>query len=290
MILRLAILVTCACLLSACVGYRHGPRKTERSSSVVDYLYPKETEPLITPGIPVLRLPLRVGLAFVPAGPGRQGTGDFSEAQKSEVLKRVGAEFKAMPFIQSIDVIPSTYLRAGGGFENLYRVRALLGLDVVVLVGYDQSQFTDQNKLSLAYWTIVGAYFVQGNKNDTDTLMEAVVYDVASRKLLFRAPGANLVKATSTAIQMNEKLRRDSVASFNLAADDLILNLKTELTAFKERVKQAPDEVKIEHRPGYTGGGALTAWFVGALTLLGLGRRLKGGRRNGAKFLPRNGG
>jgi rhombotail lipoprotein len=247
---------------------------------VVDYLYPKETEPLIMPGIPVLRLPLRVGLAFVPAGPARRGTGDFSEAQKSEVLKRVSAEFKAIPFIRSIDVIPSTYLRSGGGFDNLDRVRALLGLDVVVLVGYDQSQFTDQNKLSLAYWTIVGAYFVHGNKNDTDTLMEAVVYDVASRKLLFRAPGVNLLKATSTGIQVDEKLRRDSVASFDLAADDLILNLKTELTAFKERIKQAPDEVKIEHRPGYTGAGALTAWFAGALALLGLVRRMPAGRRN----------
>ena len=268
-----------ALLFSACAMFDlQGPRKTERSSSVVDYLYPKQTEPVITPGVPVLRLPLRVGLAFVPAGAGHNWAGDFSEAQKAELLKRVAAEFKANSFIQSIEIIPTTYLREGGGFENLDRVRALLELDVVVLVAYDQLQFTDQNKLSLAYWTIVGAYIFHGNKNDTDTLLEAVVYDIPSRKLLFRAPGSNLLKATSTRVEVRENLRNDSVESFNCAADDLIANLKTELAAFRERIKTAPEQVRIEHRPGYAGGGAMGAWLSGALALLGLASRLCKGR------------
>ncbi|HVT73198.1 MAG TPA: rhombotarget lipoprotein [Lacunisphaera sp.] len=257
--------------VTACVGIR-GPHKSERSSSVVDFLYPNQEQPLITPGIPVLRLPLRVGLAFVPTQPGRNGSGDFSEAQKSQLLRRVADAFRAEQFIGSLEVIPSTYLRSGGGFDNLDRLRGLLGLDVAVLVAYDQVQFTDQNKLSLAYWTIVGAYVFKGNKNDTDTLLEAVVYDIPSRKLLFRAPGANRMKATSTAIEAGENLRRDSAASFDRAADDLITNLRAELAAFRERVKQAPDEVRIEHRPGYTGGGAVSGWLAGALLLLGLGR------------------
>lgn len=261
-----------ALLVTACVGFR-GPRKTEKSSSVVEFLYPQQSEPLITPGVPVLRLPLRVGVAFVPAGAGRNWAGDFTEAQKSNLLRRVAEEFKANPFIASIDVIPTTYLRAGGGFDNLDRVKALLGLDVVVLVAYDQVQFTDQNKLSLAYWTIVGAYVFHGNKNDTDTLLEAIVYDIPSRKLLFRAPGSNRMKATSTGIEVRDNLRKDSAESFERAADDLIVNLKTELAAFRERIKQAPDQVRIEHRPGYTGGGALGPWFVGVLALLGLVRR-----------------
>ena len=45
-----------------------GARKTERSSSVVNYLYPGEANPLPPTTIPVLRLPLRVGIAFVPSG------------------------------------------------------------------------------------------------------------------------------------------------------------------------------------------------------------------------------
>jgi len=261
-------------LLSACAAFNFGgPRKSEKSSSVVDFLYPKTSEPLITPGVPVLRLPLRVGLAFAPAGSNRAWTTDFSEAQKAELLRRVAAEFKASPFIQSIDAIPTSYLRAGGGFENLDQVRGLLGLDVIVLVAYDQLQFTDQTKLSLAYWTIVGAYIFNGNKNDTQTLLEAVVYDIPSRKLLFRAPGVHQMHAGSTAVEVNDRLRRDSAESFAKATDDLIANLKTELAAFRERIKNAPDEVKVEHRPGYTGGGAIDGWLVGALAVLIAARR-----------------
>lgn len=276
----LSALAAFALLFSACAMFDlSGPRKTEKSSSVVDFLYPHQTEPLVTPGVPVLRLPLRVGLGFVPAGAGRGWSGDFSEAQKNELLKRVAAEFRANAFIQSIDVIPTSYLRSGGGFENLEQVRGLLGLDVIVLVAYDQLQFTDQNKLSLAYWTIVGAYVFKGNKNDTQTLLEAVVYDIPSRKLLFRAPGVNQLKATSTGVEVRDRLRQDSGASFDKAADDLIANLKTELASFRERIKNAPEEVKIEHRPGYSGAGTSGGLLVGALIMLGAMRWLRLGKR-----------
>jgi len=170
-----------------------GPRKTERSSSVVAYLYPDQANPLPPTSIPVLRLPLRVGIAFVPTGTGKHSyysdTG-VSEQQKSLLLERVAAEFRGRDYIQSIELVPSTYLRAGGGFDNLNQVRSLLGVDVIALVAYDQVQFTNTNFLSLSYWTIVGAYIFQGNKNDTQTMMEAAVYDIPSRHLLFRAPGA----------------------------------------------------------------------------------------------------
>ena len=259
-------------LLSACgtLSGLYGPRKTEKSSSVVSFLYPKESEPLVAPAVPVLRLPLRVGLAFAPTHSSSR-EGEFAEAQKTELLKRVAAEFKANSFIQSIDVIPTSYLRSAGGFENLDQVRSLLGVDVIALLAYDQVQFTDENKLSLAYWTIVGAYFFKGNKNDTHTLLEAVVYDIPSRKLLFRAPGASQLTASSTAVEIRDKLRRDSAEGFSQATDDLIKNLQAELAAFRERIKSSPGEVQIEHKPGY-GGGALSAWFAGALAILGAAR------------------
>jgi rhombotail lipoprotein len=132
-------------LSSGCVST--GPRKTQKSSSVVAFLYPKQAEPMVAPSLPVLKLPLKVGLAFVPmAGEFRA---DFTEAQKQGLLNRVAAEFRANAFIESIDVIPTTYLRAGGGFDNLDQMRSMLGLDVVVLLAYDQMQFTDENKLYL---------------------------------------------------------------------------------------------------------------------------------------------
>jgi len=63
------------------------------------------------------------------------------------------------------------------------------------LISYDQTQFTDQGVLTLAYWTIVGAYVVQGEKNDTQTMVDAVVYDIPSRKMLFGLQGRASSKA-----------------------------------------------------------------------------------------------
>ncbi len=254
----LALLVT-----AGCHGFRD--QRTQRSSSVVAFLYPKETNPLPRMELPVLRLPLRVGVAFVPSG----GGGDISELQKSTLLQRVAAEFKAREYIEHIEIVPSSYLRAGGGFENLDQVRRLLNVDVVALVAFDQEQFTDQNFLSLAYWTIVGAYIFKGDKNDTQTLMEAAVYDVASRKLLFRAPGANELKGTAAAVYIDEKRREDSGKSLQAATDDLVKNLKTQLEDFRTRVKEAPGTLaRVEHKPGYSGGGSFDGAFAAALVLL----------------------
>lgn len=266
------VLGTMALFAAGCAGFGlRSPRKAEKSSSIVEFLYPKATEPLVAPSVPVLRLPLRVGIAFVPSFANRGGNGDFSDAQKVELLRRVADQFRGNPFIGAIETIPASYLRPGGGFDNLDQVRSLLRLDVIALVAYDQLQFTDQNKLSLAYWTIVGAYFFKGNQNDTHTLLEAVVYDIPSRQLLFRAPGANHLAAKSTGVEYRENLRRDSGESFALAADNLIANLQNELAAFKERIKQQPEQVRIEHRPGYTGGGAVDGWLAAALALAALG-------------------
>lgn len=264
-----------ALFASGCTVFNR--QRTDRSSSVVSYLYPGESNPLPPTTIPVLRLPLRVGIAFVPAG----GKGNFnahsslSEAQKSVLLERVAAEFKAYPFVQSIEVIPSTYLRAEGGFTNLDQIRAMLAIDVIALIAYDQVQFTDENFLSLSYWTIVGAYIFQGNKNDTQTMLEAAVYDIPSRHLLFRAPGISRVQAGSQAVQLSKNLRDDSGHGFDVATGELVKNLKLQLEEFKERVKRAPGEVQIEHKPGYTGAGSCGGFFAAGLALLVLARWIR---------------
>ncbi len=256
-----------------------GARKTDRSSSVVTFLYPGAANPLPPTAIPVLRLPLRVGIAFVPTDTKDTrhpyaNDGGVSEAQKMLLLDRVAQEFRSRDYIQAIELIPSTYLRPAGGFNNLDQVGNMLQVDVVVLLAYDQVQFTNENILSLAYWTIVGAYIFQGNKNDTHTLMEAAAYDIRSRHLLFRAPGASQVKGTATGINIQEKLRKDGGQGFDQATQELVKNLQTQLELFRERIKRAPETVKIEHRPGYTGGGAVGGLFAGIIVLLGLGRWL----------------
>ncbi len=262
-------------LLTGCVS-PHQRTARHHASSVVQFLYPNQN-PLITPGVPVLKLPLRVGIAFVPPGQprknfGSSGESPLSEAKKQELMKTVAADFKSLPFVGAIELIPTTYLRPEGGFENLDQLQSMFGLDVIVLLGADQTQTSRTNQKQIAYLTIVGLFFVEAESNETHTLLDATVYDITNRKLLFRAPGTSIVKGTSAALQTNSELMRDAQRGYDAATTELAKNLRTELESFKTRLKEAPEEIRVEHRPGYTGGGSLDALFalgfVSALTFL----------------------
>ena len=267
-----------ALLLAGCTSLWRQNR--HQASSVVQFLYPGKDQPFIQPSIPTLRLPLRVGVAFVPSvqAQGNQNyrtfDGSFSEAQKTNLMRDVAAQFKALPFVQSIELVPTTYLRPGGSFENLDQLRAIMGIDVIALISYDQAQSSGDTGWGFAYWTIVGAYVVPAQKNATYTLMEAVVYDIPSRSLLFRAPGVSTVTAHATLVRNETDLRANSAESYTVAAKDLTLHLQQELDAFKVRAKEEPESIKIEHKPGYSGAGSLEGWFAGALGLLLAGQAL----------------
>jgi rhombotail lipoprotein len=273
--LCVAALATVSALsLIGCVGM-WGQRRHHEASSVVQFLYPDTAMPFVQPQIPTLRLPLRVGVAFVPTGvPGARGYSPiataFSEQQKTDLMRKVAAQFKALPFVQSIELVPSTYLRPGGGFTNLDQVRSMLGVDVIALIAYDQAQTSTDTEASIAYWTIVGAYVVPAQAQATHTMMEAAVYDISSRSLLFRAPGTSTVKGHATLLRNRQELAEDSATGFAQAADEMTANLAVELEHFKVRAREEPGTVKIEHRPGYTGAGAVDAGLaLGLLVLLG---------------------
>lgn len=261
--------------LSGCVGY-WGQRRHHEASSIVQFLYPDKNQPFIQPQIPTLRLPLRVGVAFVPtgfaAGRGggyRQMDANFTEQQKTDLMRKVAGQFKALPFVQSIELIPTTYLRPGGGFDNLDQLRSMLGIDVVALIAYDQTQTSTDTEASIAYWTIVGAYVVPAQAQATHTLMEAVVYDIPSRSLLFRAPGTSTVKGHATLLRNTSELRKDSARSLEEASAQMTAALQQELELFKVRAKDEPSTVKIEHRPGYTGGSIDAVFTLALAGLLG---------------------
>src|SRR5438128_882514 len=118
-----------------------------RASSLVEYLYPKDARHIEEPGLPVLSLPLKVGIAFVPERkPGDEET-QFSEKQKLALIKEVSDNFKKYPFVHSIELIPSSYLLPHGGFANLDQLHSMFGIDVIALVSYDQVQFTGEGLL-----------------------------------------------------------------------------------------------------------------------------------------------
>jgi rhombotail lipoprotein len=270
---RASIGILITVFITGCAG-----QQTRAKSSVVDYLYPTESTTLVQPSIPTLNIPLKVGIAFVPEQPSRSrginmwsgvvGGGGLTEANKTNLLKKVADNFREHDFVSEIEVIPSSYLTAGGSFTNLEQIKTMYAIDVIALVSYDQVQFTDQGLLSLTYWTLVGAYIVSGEKNDTSTLLDTAVYDIESRSMLFRAPGTSNVKGQSTPINLSEELRRDSIKSFEDATTNMVANLTVQLENFKEKIKQHPEKVKVVHREGYTGGGAMGPFETAIMMLL----------------------
>lgn len=236
-------------------------------SSVVQYLYPDQKEPVETAEIPMLSLPIRVGIAFVPEVSGSHK--NFSEKDKMELMKEISNHFKNYDFVKSIEHIPSAYIRPKGSFSNLDQIRTMFGVDVIALISYDQTQFTDEGFASITYWTLVGAYIVPGEKNDTHTMVDAAVYDIKSRKMLFRAPGISHIKSKATPVNLTEQLRVDSLQGFKVASEDLIVNLDEQLQQFRAKIKESPQDIKITHKAGYTGGSSLDIFFIVLIVILG---------------------
>jgi len=262
-LLTIALLSGCTSLWQSYGGERRGV-----SSSLVDYLYPGgEPPPPVSDSIPRLELPLRVGLAFVPSAMAGEMT-YLSEATKTDLLQRVREKFLDRDYIAAIEVIPETYLRSGKGFSTLDQVSRLYNLDVIALVSYDQVVATDDTTASFLYWTIIGAYLVEGSKNDVQTFVDTAVFDVPTRRLLLRAPGTDHIASKSTLVGSNEEVRENRTQGFRNAIDDMTQNLIAELDRFEVRLKEEPGVVEVVAANG--GGGSLGPVALLVLLLVGL--------------------
>jgi len=258
----LATIISVVAMISGCSSMM-AQRGAKQAGSIVDYLYPDAKEPpQMRSVVTTLRPPVRVGIAFVPGGGWGAG---LPETERLKLLERVKAAFSGADYIGAIEVIPTTYLRAKGGFTNLDQVARMFNVEVVALLSYDQVRFNDSNALSVLYWTIIGAYIIHGDQYDVQTLVDASVFDVKSRKLLFRAPGTSQVKGSASMAGLSEQARAAQIEGYNNAVDQLIPRLQGELANFRERIK-SDVAFKVENKPGYRGGGAF-GW-LGALSAL----------------------
>jgi len=240
-----------------------GETRSGVSSSLVDYLYPAgEVPPDLQDAIPYLKLPLRVGIAFVP---GQTGRGTISEMTKMQLLETVKSNFMDRDYIEHIEVIPDTYLRSSRGINCMQQVARLYGVDVMALVSYDQVAVSEDNPASFLYWTIVGSYVIKATSNEVQTFVDTAVFDVSTARLLFRAPGLNKTSDRSTLIESGETVRKARDSSFSAAMDTMTQNLTVELDQFQERIKNDPQVARTEWKPG-SGGGALGFWFLLAFT------------------------
>ncbi|MFW8591489.1 rhombotarget lipoprotein [Glaciecola sp. 2405UD65-10] len=248
-ILGIAFLASCSSILSQNTG------KKTQSSSLMDFLYPDETSRSEhKPEMPVLKLPVKVGLAFVPSK-NWQNDGIHGKDQV-ELLETVKKSFLKYDYIDHIEIIPSTYLNGGEGFSTLEQVGRLYDVDVMALVSYDQVSQSLENNAALLYWTIVGMYIIPGNENSIQTFVDTAVFDIKSKKMLFRAPGINKIEKRTTAVGIDETLSEKSLEGFELAVTDMTVNLDAELARFKTRVKEEKI-AKVEHREGFSGGGSM---------------------------------
>ena len=262
--LGVILLSSCSALVSKETG------KNARSSSLINFLYPNEESRVAhQPQIPVLKLPVTVGLAFVPSE--NWLNGGIHAKNQMQLLEKVKQSFLKYDYIGRIEIIPSTYLSTGKGFSALEQVSRLYDVDVMALVSYDQVTQSLENNAALLYWTIVGMYVIPGNENTVQTFIDTAVFDIKSKKMLFRAPGISKLEKRTTAIGVDSTLSKKSFEGFDLAVTDMSSNLEAELARFKSRVKE-DNIAKVEHRQGYSGGSS--SYYVLALVFMVLTRRL----------------
>jgi rhombotail lipoprotein len=249
--------------------------QTRNSSSLVNFLYPDGQLPPAANSIPELHVPLRVGLAFLPS---QSATGSVAldAAQKQQLLERIRQRFSSRHFVSEIVIIPEYYLANARGFAGLDGVQRLYNVDVMALVSYDQVMHTDDNKLSLGYLTIVGAYILRGSSQDSATLVDLAVVDPATRSLVLRAGGTYSWHGTSTLIDADRNSRGASATGFDQATNQMIGNFDAALTAFETDVHEGRANVHIVSRTGRVGGsgggGALDCWVLAGLLGLAMVR------------------
>lgn len=258
------VLLASLVALSGCVMFSGGGVRRGYTTSLVEFLYPVGAPPPSN-SIPELHVPLRVGLAFLPAKSG-DGSTRPDATQKLALLEQIRQRFSSRQFVSEIVVIPDYYLTTAKGYSGLAGVQRLYGLDLVALVSYDQLSRQEGNILSLGYLTIVGAYLLPGTNRETTTLVDLAVVDPATRSLVLRAGGTSSGWGMTTQAAADHSVHVASAAGFSAATAQLIENFDAALLKFEQDVRAGKANVRVVRRSG--GGGALGGGEAVALILL----------------------
>jgi rhombotail lipoprotein len=234
---KLLIATTAVLLLLTGCSFQ---RNIRRSSNLMNYLYPVgEGTPREATDV-ALQLPLRLGITFVPADSSSNrwigGPGVAPADIERDLLEIVKKSFTGREWVREIVVIPSGYLTPGGGFQNLDQISKMFNVDVIALASVDQIQSSNPRRMSFLYLTIVGAYVLPLDKNDTRTLIDVAVFHVPSRTFLLRAPGQSHITGSSTAMDVYPTLADKSKRGLTLAMQDVSKNLDDEVKRFKASI------------------------------------------------------
>jgi acyl-[acyl-carrier-protein]-phospholipid O-acyltransferase/long-chain-fatty-acid--[acyl-carrier-protein] ligase len=227
----------------------------------VEYLYPRGEKPPSQNAVPQLQLPLRIGLGFLPRS-GGDAASTLDAAQREQLLERIRAHFLDRPFVAEITLVPDYYLSQARGFESLEAVQGLYGLDLVALVSYDQVTHQEDNRWSLGYLTIVGAYVLPGTHQDIASLIDLAVVDPSTRSLVLRAGGVDTRSRQSRLIDAGRDARTEGNRSFAAATDQMIGHLDAALTTFQQEVRSGKARVHIVATHSGGGGAFDTLWLL----------------------------
>lgn len=236
----------------------------------LSFLYPDGKQVPEHDSIPELKLPLRVGLAFLPSRSGEAADG-LEASRREELLERIRTRFADRKFVSQIVVIPEYYLRDESGFSGLEGVQRLYNVDIMALVSYDQVTHRDDNSMSLGYLTIVGAYVFKGSRHDVTTLMDLAVVDPASRALVLRAGGTDSRHGATTLVKQGRESRESKRAGYEAATDELIEKFDSALSKFEADVKAGKANVRVSHR-GHGGAGSMDMPLLAFFGMLLLAR------------------
>ena len=259
--IRLLMVGALATSLTGCAALYEGyeGRHHEASSSLVGFLYGSKDVPPVDATVQ-LQLPIRVGVSFLPTN----GSAAPSSVDREKVLAAIRENFKSLPYVSEIVPIPDYYLQTGqgrggegSGFTQIEQLSRLHRLDLFALVSYDQITDSSMNKSSLAYWTIVGAYFVRGDRHETHTLLDLAVVDPNTRSLVLRSGGTSSLGGNTTLVEAEHHETAQRSRGFELATASLVDNFKRELVDFEARVKAGTAPVKVTRRSSGGGGGAI---------------------------------
>lgn len=243
------VLVAVFVVLSGGCASMEKANKQRQVASVLSYLYPgSEQVPPAPDKVAELRVPFRIGVAFVPDS--IEPEFRLPENERITLANKVRDAFIDYPFVSDIIAVPSVYLERGGSFANLDRIAALLKIDVIALISFDQVQNAGATEWSFLYWTGLGAYVVEGDKYDILTAVETAVFDIRSRRLLMRGGGISTTKGSATMVGFAEKAREARTRGIEAAMKDMTRNLQSAVETFREEAPKDPN-IKLILPPGY---------------------------------------
>ncbi len=175
-----------------------------------------------------LTLPASVGIVFV-HGTGYQHLPDTTLHMAADKIKE---QLLTNPkFVRSVFVVANDDIKTK--VSLLDRIKALYGVDVIVLVSYQQDQRTLQSGMGkIADLTLFGSFLIPAVEIKTSTIIDGKVIHIADNSLMFKASGSDEHSETSTSYSMDGIVVEESIKGLLAATTNFGQSLSQTIASF----------------------------------------------------------